>query len=987
MKTQLVLLLIAHRKLGIVPAAYRTRVSEQGNFLTITERLMPHDEDYQNFQKTEQEIIRLCEKCSDDYIYNHFSKKKLSYTDFFRKLDNYQTLKLILPHLEKNLELVLNLLKMSRFRLFYSNERPTNLYSEDEIKIFKEPALAVFNFIRTKDYFRYFLTVEAGGQEIHLLDKTANVLLQNPCVMIADKKLLSFTDIDSNKLKPFFSKDFVSIPKTIEEKYFSGFVKNAVKNYKVNAFGFKIEKIIGQPEKILQVQQGLNGSYEFTLSFQYNPDFKPKFYSRQKSYVELKIEGDEVTFYQHLRNTVEEQKAIEFLKSSGLKAEQKQFILRETSVSLEDCISWIADHNNQLVEAGFIIDEEVEGRNYILEKPQMEIRIGHKPDWFDIDGIIHIADSILPLNELRDVLLKGSNSFTLKSGRSMVIPGEWKEKYGSLFELGQVKEGKLRLKNTLYHLLAKDHTDNLQRIKKQFAELDQDKTGKDTESHIPETSLTEKLRPYQKEGLDWMLFLRKNKFGGCLADDMGLGKTIQTLALLQLHYLGKDEDIDNAKNKTGTQLALFAEKSRFKEVIKPVGSLSASLIVVPTSLIHNWEDEIKKFTPQFTYYIYYGKNRKLYKNLGNLFNKYHLIISSYGVVRQDAEFLKNYRFSYLICDESQSIKNPYSKTYQAVLEIDATIRLALSGTPIENTLQDLWAQMNFLNPGLLGNLNYFSKKYINALEKGNNEIRNERLKNIIRPFLLRRKKEDVAKDLPDLMIQNHYCPMEDDQAELYAQIRDEMRSRILLDQKQAASLQVLQALTMLRQLACHPRLLYPEQKYSSGKFYEVIRMLRSVLAEGHKVLLFSSFVKHLELYKKYFEAREQSYAFLTGQTRNRKQVIDEFRTNPECSVFLISIKAGGVGLNLTEADYIFILDPWWNPAVEMQAISRAHRIGQDKPVFVYRFVSEQSIEEKIHQLQENKNHLASEFVDFENEGKALSPKILEEFFKESVNVF
>jgi len=364
---------------------------------------------------------------------------------------------------------------------------------------------------------------------------------------------------------------------------------------------------------------------------------------------------------------------------------------------------------------------------------------------------------------------------------------------------------------------------------------------------------------------------------------------------------------------------------------------------------------------------------------------YDVIITTYGTVRNDKEILAKNEFFYLILDESQSIKNSTSKTYKAIMELRAKHKLVITGTPIENSLSDLWSQMNFLNPGILGNLAFFKRSFITPIEKHANEEQQEKLQLMIRPFVLRRKKNEVAKDLPPLMEEVRICAMATEQQKMYDKeksvIRNTILSAIEKEGLNKSQFVVLQGLTKLRQLANHPSLLEKETEESSGKFDEIFRMLEDLIAEKHKVLIFSTFVTHLELIQTRIEKENWKYSKLTGQTTKRENVIRQFQDDPNNRIFLISLKAGGVGLNLTEADYVFIIDPWWNPAAENQAINRAHRIGQDKHVFVYRFITENSIEEKIQKLKERKSSLADKFINSNDPFEKITNEEIVELFK------
>jgi SNF2 family DNA or RNA helicase len=406
-----------------------------------------------------------------------------------------------------------------------------------------------------------------------------------------------------------------------------------------------------------------------------------------------------------------------------------------------------------------------------------------------------------------------------------------------------------------------------------------------------------------------------------------------------------------------------------------------SLIVVPISLIHNWENEIMKFSPFLKILKYRGNKRE--RKIKS-FDKYDVIITGYGIVRNDIDLLCEYQFLYVILDESQFIKNPTSQAFKAVKQLKSDYKLVLTGTPVENSLSDLWSQMDFLNEGILGNFNFFKDNFINIIEKNNDDQRADRLKKMIQPFILRRTKDEVAKDLPALNEQTVYCEMSEEHTKFYESEKSKIRNKLLEQIETGAfdtAIPVLQALTQLRQAANHPKLIEQDYEGDSGKFGEVILDIENLIAENHKILIFSSFVKHLKLFVEYFEQKSYKYSLLTGKTTDREKVIDEFQSDPENRIFLISIKAGGTGLNLTQADYVMILDPWWNIAVELQAVNRAHRIGQDKKVMVYRYISKKTVEEKIQKLQEKKLILAESFITTENPLKNLSKENLISLFE------
>ncbi|MBI5728038.1 MAG: DEAD/DEAH box helicase [Ignavibacteriales bacterium] len=452
--------------------------------------------------------------------------------------------------------------------------------------------------------------------------------------------------------------------------------------------------------------------------------------------------------------------------------------------------------------------------------------------------------------------------------------------------------------------------------------------------NIPE-SFKGELRDYQKAGVDWFYFLQEFSFGGILADDMGLGKTIEVLAMLA--------------------------KEKAKENIPP------SLIVAPTSVVFNWVNEAARFVPSLKILNHTGIQRIKSDHLH--FEDYDIILTSYGILLRDFELFNKQKFHYLILDESQKVKNPASKTARLLKEFNATYRLCMTGTPVENNLNELWSQMAILNYGMLGSLKSFQEVFVNPIQKNNDQESAATLRKAIYPFILRRTKELVAKELPPKTEVTTFCQMEPEQKKLYniwkEAVRAEVYNEISKKGIKKAGFKIIEGLLRLRQICNHPRLVKKDFLKNSGKFEEFKEMLIEVTKEDHKVLVFSQFVTMLEIMREFLDAEQIPYEYLTGSTMNREERVNNFQTNKEVKVFLISLKAGGFGLNLTAADYVFHYDPWWNPAVEAQATDRTHRIGQDKNVFVYKFITKDSVEEKILQLQEKKRELVRNVISTE----------------------
>ncbi|MHA7056157.1 DEAD/DEAH box helicase [Aquimarina sp. M1] len=472
-------------------------------------------------------------------------------------------------------------------------------------------------------------------------------------------------------------------------------------------------------------------------------------------------------------------------------------------------------------------------------------------------------------------------------------------------------------------------------------------------TYLPSPKLKAILRPYQEEGVKWFVKHYQNQLGACLADDMGLGKTLQTIAAL---VFCKEQLTPSSEDTKTVRLDLFSDPLEIKTYLK-------ALIVLPSSLVFNWVQEILKFAPHLTITRYIGSDRK---KIIPYLETYDIILTTYTTLSKDITTLQKTAFTYIVTDESQQIKNKESKIFKAINQINATHKISLSGTPIENSLSDLWSQMEFINPGMLGSYSFFKDHFKIPIEKHQNSARIEELKILIEPFILRRTKEQVAKDLPELSEQIIYTEMLDAQQTAYESLKSAARNLLLgIDTISSNKIHVLNTLAKLRQLANHPRLLNMTTQDPSGKFKDVSSYLDTLAKSNKKALVFSSFVSHLNIYEEWCTSQDISFLSLTGQTKNtdREKIVNEFQENDSISLFFISLKAGGVGLNLTKASYVILLDPWWNPFIEKQAIARAHRIGQQNNVMVTRFITKNTIEEKILQLQERKQHLSDEIID------------------------
>ncbi len=577
---------------------------------------------------------------------------------------------------------------------------------------------------------------------------------------------------------------------------------------------------------------------------------------------------------------------------------------------------------------------------YNTNTAKMDFKTGSGTDWFDIRIQVSYGDQIVPLATLRKAIINKQQFVLLSDGTLGMLPDEWIKKFASLMRMGTIKDDSMQVSKLHWTVIDQlhervDEESILKEIadkKKRLKEIDNVKKIK-----LP-TNIKATLRDYQKSGFQWMNLLDDMGWGGCLADDMGLGKTLQTLAFLSAMQ---------TKHKGETHL-----------------------IVCPTSLIYNWQTEIDKFTPNLNYFIHYGADRVLEEH--DILNA-DVVITSYGILRSDIEQLIQYRFGYIILDESQAIKNHLSQTAKAAQVINSRNRLILSGTPVQNNTFDLYSQFNFINPGLLGNMDFFKTEFANKIDKDNDKDKTNELRKLIYPFMLRRTKEQVAKDLPDKTETILWCEMESKQRTIYNSFKDEYRKNILKKIEEEgfakAGIYILSGLTKLRQICDSPAILNEEEAYPnvSIKIDELMREIEEN-SSNHKALVFSQFTTMLQLIGKELDKRKVAFFYLDGSTKaaDRQKAVAEFQENDEVKIFLISLKAGGVGLNLTAADYVYMVDPWWNPATEQQAIDRTHRIGQKKSVFAYKLICKDSIEEKILQLQQKKKSLSADLISDEN---------------------
>ncbi|AHM61460.1 snf2-related protein [Flammeovirgaceae bacterium 311] len=959
---KLIYSLYAHEYLGYLFESFVVQLDDAGQLSFLHQNISYKNaaEFASGLDEKDYELIRIMDSMQQDVVIKQFWNKKVNPSEFFLKVYNQEKgNKPIQEEIERYLEhrRAQVLERMQGKLLFEMGNDGEPAWRQ--IQVMSQQATVLFHFRRNEISTHYFPTIKYGGQKLDFQRKGAYLICKEPAWMVLNNRLYTFEqEVDGKKLQPFLHKQYIEVPRKVEDTYYRRFVAPLISQFDVLAVGFQIKEETYSPQPVLTFSElaeaqtaelllydGSNGHSNgetvatastnggkilFNLSFRYGTYL---FKADTNSDTSVRVEqlGSEYIFHKVKRHTSDEKRILKLLRDTGLDIRHARTMLPK-----QQAFSWLNTYRRQLEELGFSVGQhEADGKRYFLGESSIHIEVRENIDWFDIYAVIRFGPYEITFQELRRHIMRRQTEIKLPNGEVAVIPEQWFLDYSELFAFAEDNRDQENMLLRKHHLaLVQDlQNGNLAQVT-MSRKLQMLRDFEEIEDHPVPQKFLGQLRPYQKAGYNWLQFLNKYGFGGCLADDMGLGKTVQTLAMLQAQ--------------------------------KEIGQEGTTLLVMPTSLIYNWEMEAKRFTPNLRVHLYTGTGRN--KDVSR-FKNYDLVLSSYGIVRLDIEELQKFYFNYVILDESQAIKNPGSNIAKAVRELKSRRRLILTGTPLENSTMDLWSQMHFINPGLLGNQTFFRNEFLNPIEKKQDETKTGKLYSIIKPFILRRQKTQVATELPDKVENIRYCSMTEEQAEKYEEAKNYYRSHILdqidLHGVKKSQFVLLQGLTKLRQIANHPYMVDEAYKDGSGKMEEVLDMLQNAISEGHKILVFSQFVKHLNLVRKYLDAEKIAYAYLDGATKDRQAEVENFQNNPKLRIFLISLKAGGVGLNLTKADYVFLLDPWWNPAIEQQAIDRAHRIGQENRVFTYKFITKDTVEEKILALQQHKTSLADNLITTE----------------------
>ncbi len=772
--------------------------------------------------------------------------------------------------------------------------------------------------------------VKAGPLEFDLGDNEA----ASPLFFLYNNQAYLWKDNDVIHLvEKFLPTGKMSVSADEWVKTLNGFIMPLAKEHKVDFDKSLVQEIKdGNPEvKLFLLEKG-----DFLV---FQPSFSYKGYeTRTRDRDEMIVpQGDKVLVVHRNREKENEfiQKLQNLHSSFAFNEDSGTLALKGTDVLKNNWFFLFVDAMKEMKTPVFGF-EALKNFRFNTAKPQTKIFISSNTDWFDAKVDIVFGDQKVSVAEVKRALANKQQFVQLNDGTLGILPEEWLKKYSLLFRVGEGKTDTLKLSR--YHLSVvdelyetRDEEELIVQLEEKYENLRQFNQIKEIE---PSYHLKMILRPYQVAGYQWLNYLKDIKWGGILADDMGLGKTVQALSFMEYY-----------RNENGKLKAL---------------------VVCPTTLIYNWENEIKKFTPKLTYRIHHGGTRtRMREELVD----HDITITTYGTLRSDIKLLMGIEFDYVLLDESQAIKNPSSKVTKAACLLNSKNRLCMSGTPLQNNTFDIFAQMNFLNPGMLGTMEFFRQEFAIPIDKFGDRDRKDHLKKILYPFILRRTKEQVAKDLPEKQEMILFCEMEDEQRNIYDAYRNDFRNQILgtieTQGIQKSQLTILQGLMKLRQICDSPAILNEQEKFEnhSIKLDELAREITENIGD-HKALIFSQFLGMLALIKAKLDELGVKYEYFDGSTSapDRQKAIESFQNNDEVRVFLISLKAGGVGLNLTAADYVYIVDPWWNPAVEQQAIDRTHRIGQTKNIFAYRMICKDTIEDKILLLQEKKKALAKDII-------------------------
>lgn len=947
-----------------LPVAYITTRNADGTLTYLQHKVTTGTKSNygDHFAPVHDQLLATVELLQIPTLEQRFNTKNRKKKPLAKLIETPEAKRMILKYIDQQLSALIGLIVEHRLPICYDGQRK-DWIKDIDLKISHRPLYPDLHFKKTSEGIYYRMQLASGEFNWRIKNRDVKVLTNTPAWLVINGRVHRVQHINGNMVKPFIRKDEVFIKRSMVKEYFQKFILKIITQSTINAEGFDIELHDKMKHGMVQFKNNfMTGEYGIEVSFIYdNVEFGIDEKVRHKTSLEFNS-SDDIVVHQYQRSRLREQEMTEYLEALGMKRSAGRFMLLNDDTPHQKpfpVMEWLIKHRTELEQFGFkVATMEWESKSISLATPSLQLDLKQLNDWFDLYGVIEVEGFTIPFYSLAQYIKQYIRLYPLPNGAYFIIPVEWMERYQALFQIAKINKNGIRLSKSQYPVLQSLDIAKLDDLTQDTLQKD----FRDIEYSEP-PSLKATLRPYQLDGVKWLINLYNNNLGGCLADDMGLGKTLQTIAMLLYAKEQKSNLANNDKSAAttkATQLSMFSAHQAALQDFSPLNAL----IILPASLVFNWAEEVKKFAPQLTVYKHVGTRRH---KKAELLTGFDVMLTTYHTCLKDIELLRPLLFEYVVLDESQQIKNKDSKIFKAINQLQANHKISLSGTPIENSLSDLWAQMQFINPELLGSYNFFKKAFIAPIERMQNEVQKERLRELIAPYLLRRTKESVAKDLPELTYRIFYSEMSTEQRKLYEREKSAARNYILdnYDKSLKFSNVVLNTLMKLRQIANHPLLVSDEYYYKSGKFNDVIHHMETIQKGGHKTLIFSQFVSHLKLFKNHFDKNKWRYSWLTGadSSKKREQAISQFQQEEAIKAFLISLKAGGTGLNLTAADYVFITDPWWNPSAERQAIARAHRIGQTKNVIAIKFITKDTIEEKILKLQERKTQLAEDIIE------------------------
>lgn len=964
-KTTLLLVLRRFPQIGWLPRLYEVFPTNAHQF-RIIDRNAAESEDVLKIAdgRIPDDLIKSVAACSERKLFPRFANRKSdTIVQWLKGLDSDFVNKHIRPTVDRYTDKIFIRAAELQLPVAVLSEHAQTITTDELFAFSAHETSAIYCFDRHSHGITYTLKITIGEAELPLFNSGIEIMNHQPGWIFWKGTIVRLPEgTNSRRIEPFLTKKSIEVPKRIENDYLKRFVGVAIGRNTVIANGFDVLDVEPQVQCRFSLEHGWNGRPCIVLFFSYNN--QPILCNNQrKSFVVPQIENEEVCFVRFRRDFDYEEQCIDLLMKMGFLQTEALFTLQSPPVDSSEewyhMVKAVNQFTDDIERLKIKVDQPMADVKWYTGKISTHQKTVAKTDWFDIYITVALDDHLtVPFTAFKYNLINNDPVFLLTDGRQMVLPDSWFADFRLLFLFGTAEGGALRLRKMHAGLVAGQETGHQfgQKFVSRHYILTQILDAQLSDYPVP-AQLHGTLRPYQTDGFQWMTALTNRGIGGILSDDMGLGKTIQTIALIlgRKHQLPPRNPPDPLKNE---QLDLFSAS--------PEASAATAqwLIVAPTTLLYNWKLEIERFAPALSVYTHAGNSRL--KDVATI-TGFDVVLVGYTLLRRDFNLFEGIRFDGIVADEAQAIKNPESLTHTVMCSLKANWKVALSGTPVENSLFDLWALSEFVNPGLLGSHRQFKREIEIPSISGDRKLIPQKLLNLLAPFILRRTKAEVTPDLPPLTVQKIYCSMSEEQKELYLAQRDAFRAAIVKhDQPKKNFLALIfKALMQLRLTACNPAIQNSSWTGTSGKTDVITATIASLVDSGNNLLVFSSFVKHLELLARYCDEHQIAYAFLSGKTTDREKVISQYNET-SLQVFFISLKAGGTGLNLTKADYVLLCDPWWTPAAEWQAISRAHRIGQTKPVVALSFITEGSIEERIVDLQERKELMINAVAEVGN---------------------